>query len=137
MFGTIVCSAITISIVDDDPLVRGATADLLNSLGYTASAYESAEKFLDSGQARNTSCLITDLHLPGLSGIELQKQLRSDGHRTPVIFITAFPEARARECALADGALAFLAKPFEEPDLLSSLKVALATVDDNTIAQSS
>jgi FixJ family two-component response regulator len=59
MFGTIVCSAITISIVDDDPLVRGATADLLNSLGYTASAYESAEKFLDSGQARNTSCLIT------------------------------------------------------------------------------
>lgn len=116
-----------ISIVDDDPLVREATTDLVHSLGYKARAFESAEKFLDSGQVKNTSCLITDLQLPGLNGIDLQKQLRIDGHQTPVIFITAFPEARARESALAAGALAFLAKPFEEADLIGSLRVALAT----------
>ena len=85
-----------ISIVDDDPEVRDATTDLINSLGYEARAYELAEKFLDSGQVKNTSCLILDLQLPGLNGIDLQKQLRIDGHLTPVIFITAFPEARVR-----------------------------------------
>ena len=123
--GPKVNSAIMISIVDDDPLVREATTDLINSLGYAARAYESAEKFLDSGEVKNTSCLITDLQLPGLNGIELQKQLHVDGHRTPVIFITAFPEAKAREHALGAGAVAFLAKPFEEKALISSLQIAL------------
>ena len=114
-----------ISIVDDDPMVRESTVDLINSLGYSATAFESAEEFLDSGQVKNMTCLITDLQLPGLNGIELQEQLKADGHRAPVIFITAFPEASARARALAAGAVAFLTKPFEEGALIRSLETAL------------
>ena len=114
-----------ISIVDDDPTVREATVDLINSLGYEAFAFESAEQFLDSGQAKNTTCLITDLQLPGLSGVELQTQLQRDGYRTPIIFITGFPEAKAQTRALAAGAVAFLTKPFEETALIDSLRIAL------------
>jgi FixJ family two-component response regulator len=114
-----------ISIVDDDASVRDATVDLINSLGYTAAAFESAEKFLDSGQLKNTSCLITDQQLPGLSGTELQALLRVEGHRTPVIFITAFPRANDRERALGAGAIAYLVKPFEQAALVESLEVAL------------
>ena len=108
-------------------MVRDATADLINSLGYTALVFESAEQFLDSGQVTKTSCLITDLHLPGLSGLDLQKQLQSDGYMMPIIFITAFPEAQARARALAAGAVAFLAKPFEQVSLTDYLDVALSS----------
>src|SRR5262245_53345544 len=118
--------SILISIVDDDPVVRGATADLLNSLGYTALGFGSAEAFLDSGQIKSTGCLITDQQLPGLSGVELQAQLQADGYRTPVIFITAFPEPRIRKQALDAGAVAYLAKPFEQADLLRSLATAFS-----------
>jgi FixJ family two-component response regulator len=118
-------SFVMISIVDDDPLVRDATLDLVNSLGYAAVAFESAEKFLDSGQVKSTSCLITDQQLPGLTGIELQKLLQVEGYRTPVIFITAFPETRVRESALRAGAIAYLTKPFEQDALLNSLETAL------------
>jgi FixJ family two-component response regulator len=118
--------SILISIVDDDPVVRDATADLLNSLGYTALGFESAEKFLDSGHIKSTGCLITDQQLPGLSGIELQAQLHADGYRTPIIFITAFPEPNIRKQALDAGAVAFLAKPYEQADLLSSIKTAFS-----------
>jgi FixJ family two-component response regulator len=118
-------SVTTISVIDDDPMVRDATADLISSLGYTALSFESAEQFLDSGHAKNTSCLITDLQLPGLNGIELQHQLLADGYRMPVIFITGFPEAKARARALAAGATAFLAKPFEDSSLISYLESAL------------
>jgi FixJ family two-component response regulator len=114
-----------ISVVDDDPLVREATADLINSLGYTALVFGSAEQFLDSGEVKNTSCLITDLQLPGLDGIDLQQQLQVDGYCVPVIVITAYPEARAHARALAAGAIAFLAKPFEQAALVSSLNAAL------------
>lgn len=114
-----------ITIVDDDPLVRDATVDLISSLGYSAVAFDSAEKFLDSGYVANTSCLITDQQLPGLSGTELQKQLRNDGHRTPIIFITAFPEEKVRTLALNAGAVAYLTKPFEEADLIDSIRAAL------------
>ena len=118
--------SILISVVDDDPVVRDATADLLNSLGYTALGFESAEKFLDSGHIKSTGCLITDQQLPGLSGIELQAQLHADGYRTPIIFITAFPEPNIRKQALDAGAVAFLAKPYEQADLLSSIKTAFS-----------
>ena len=91
----------------------------------SATAFDSAEAFLDSGCVKSTSCLITDLQLPGLNGIELQAQLRLDGFRTPVIFITAFPEGRVRAQAMAAGAVAFLSKPFEETALISSLDAAL------------
>ena len=116
-----------ISIVDDDPLVREATVDLIQSLGYAAVAFESAEQFLDSGELTNTSCLITDQQLPGLSGIELQKLLRTEGYGTPVIFMTAFPEAKVRDRALSAGAIAYLAKPFEQRVLIVSLETALKT----------
>ena len=80
-------STIMISIVDDDPLVRESMVDLMNSLGYSAVAFESAEAFLDSGHRKSTSCLITDLQLPGLNGLELQEQVRADDRRTAVIII--------------------------------------------------
>jgi len=116
---------IIISVIDDDPLVRDSTVDPMNSIGYEAIGFESAEKFLDSDQLKNTSCLITDLQLPGLNGIQLQEQLQRSGHRTPVIFMTAFPQAALRARALAAGAVAFLSKPFKESALLSSLDDAL------------
>jgi FixJ family two-component response regulator len=118
-----------ISIIDDDPLVRAATVDLVNSLGYSARGFESAENFLDSGQAKYALCLITDLQLPGLNGIELQTQLRAEGYLTPVIFITGFPEAKARARALGAGAVAFLVKPLEETTLKTSLALALSRSD--------
>src|SRR5262245_31918142 len=118
--------SILISIVDDDPVVRDATADLLNSLGYTALSFESAEEFLDSGQIKSTGCLITDQQLPGLTGTELQAQLQAEGYQTPIIFITAFPEPNIRKQALDAGAIAFLAKPFEQTDLLKSIETAFS-----------
>ncbi len=114
-----------ISIVDDDPLVRDATVDLLSSLGYPALAFETAEEFLNSGQVETTLCLITDQQLPGLDGLGLQNQLTADGSHVPVIFITAFPEANVRERAMKAGATAFLAKPFHEGDLLRAIQIAL------------
>ena len=114
-----------ISIVDDDPLVRGAIVDLLNSLGYPALAFETAEEFLNSGQVETTLCLITDQQLPGLDGLGLQNKLASDGSHVEVIFITAFPDAHIRARAMKAGATAFLAKPFEEADLVQAIKIAL------------
>jgi len=119
--------SILICIVDDDAVVRDATADLLNSLGYTALGFVSAEQFLDSDHIRSTGCLITDQQLPGLSGTELQAQLQADGYRTPVIFITGFPEPQIRKKALDAGAVAFLAKPFEQADLMRSVEAALGS----------
>jgi len=114
-----------ISIVDDDPLVRDATVDLLSSLGYPALAFGSAEEFLTSGQVETTLCLITDQHLPGLDGLGLQNQLIADGSHVVVIFITAFPDANIRERAMKAGATAFLPKPFEETDLVRAIQTAL------------
>jgi FixJ family two-component response regulator len=114
-----------ISIVDDDALVREATADLLTSLGYQASTFASAEQFLASDRVSKTACLITDLQMPGLNGLDLQHQLLAAGHRTPIIFITAFPKESARSCALDAGAVAFLSKPFEEESLIKSIEIAL------------
>ena len=120
-----ICSIV--SVVDDDPMVRDSTVDLLNSCGYTALGFETAERFLDSGEVRNTCCLITDQNLPGLSGTELQKFLRAEGYWTPVIFITGYPGPTIRERALAAGAIAYLTKPFEETVLMDCLQSALST----------
>jgi len=119
-----ICSIV--SVVDDDPLVRDATVDLLNSLGFTALGFESAEHFVDSDEVKNTCCLITDQNLPGLSGTELQNYLRGEGYRTPVIFITGYPEQTVRMRALRNGAIAFLTKPFEETVLVNCLRTAIA-----------
>ena len=114
-----------ISIIDDDLLVRESTADLISSLGHEALIFGSAEQFLASGCLKDTACIITDLHMPGLNGLDLQSRLLAEGHRTPIIFITAYPKEAARSRALTAGAVAFLSKPFEESALISSLETAL------------
>src|SRR2546430_6875079 len=101
-----------ISIVDDDVTVREATADLVGALGYQTRTFASGEAFLESGQLEHSSCLITDIQMPGLSGLELQSHLLADGCQIPIIFITAYPTASARQRAMNAGAVAFLSKPF-------------------------
>ena len=115
-----------ISIVDDDESSRRAIANFINSLGYAAVAFGSAEDFLKSGRLDSTACLISDVQMPGMSGIELQDRLLARGYRLPIIFITAYPEASARERALASGASGFLTKPFNEEKLISHLDDVLA-----------
>ncbi len=114
-----------IAIVDDDDSVRDATRRLVRSLGYSAVAFASAEEFLQSGQVRDTSCLITDVEMPGMNGVELQDRLIADDSHTPVIFITAFPTEKLRARALKGGALGFLSKPFDVEHLLACLHSAL------------
>jgi len=102
-----------VSIIDDDESVREALEDLVSSLGFEARVFGSAEDFLNSSDYGHTSCVITDMQMPGMSGQELQHRLRADGWDVPMIFITAFPEARVRDNVMAKGALAFLEKPFD------------------------
>jgi FixJ family two-component response regulator len=102
-----------ISIVDDDSFVRQATQSLLRSVGYGAVTFASAEEFLQSDEIAATSCLITDVHMPGLSGVELQSLLLAQGYHMPMIFVTAFVEEKTRARALKAGAMAFLIKPFD------------------------
>jgi FixJ family two-component response regulator len=114
-----------ISIVDDDLSVREATASLLEAHGYVTAAFGSAEEFLGSELIDATSCLVTDLRMTGLSGIELQRRLHEAGHRIPTIIMTAYPDEHMRTAALQGGALGYLAKPVNEDCLISSLEGAL------------
>src|SRR5882757_4109661 len=98
-------SASLISIIDDDASMREATKGLVRSLGYRAVAFVSADEFLQSGSVDETSCLITDVQMPGLSGVELQRRLIAQGNFVPTIFITAFPEENTRRTALEAGAV--------------------------------
>jgi FixJ family two-component response regulator len=116
-----------IAIVDDDESFLQATISFVRSLGYSAAAFPSADAFLNSNAVENTDCLITDLQMPGMSGIELQNYLLAQGNRVPVIFVTAFPETDARGDALRAGAVGFLGKPFGDENLISCLNKALAT----------
>lgn len=116
-----------IAIVDDDESFLQATMSFVRSLGYSAAAFPSADAFLNSNAVENTDCLITDLQMPGMSGIELQNYLLAQGHRLPVIFVTAVPETEARGDALRAGAVGFLDKPFGDENLISCLNKALAT----------
>jgi FixJ family two-component response regulator len=115
-----------ISVVDDDPSVRSATIDLLDSAGLTCRAFASAEAYLASGSAERTSCLILDVSMPGMTGIELQQKLLQSGHSIPVIFITAFPKERVRAEAAGLGAICCLLKPYTEHELLFCIRTALA-----------
>src|SRR5262245_48426062 len=115
-----------ISIIDDDRAVREATKGLVRSLGYNASAFASAEEFLGSERLNDTSCLITDLQMPGLSGIELQDRLIAGGHRMPIIFITAYPEESIRVRAMKAGAVCFMSKPYSDASLVGCIEKALA-----------
>ena len=114
-----------IAIVDDDESFRHATTSLIRSLGYFATAFPSADTFVNSNAVENTDCLITDVQMPGMSGIELQSHLITQGYRVPIIFVTAFPETEARGRALRAGAIGFLGKPFGDENLISCLNKAL------------
>jgi FixJ family two-component response regulator len=114
-----------ISIIDDDPSVREATDGLVRSLGYRAATFASADDYLQSDRVSDTSCVIADIQMPGLSGVELQSLLVARGNRTPMIFVTAFPEERIRKKVLEAGAIGFLSKPFDEERLIEHLQTAL------------
>lgn len=114
-----------VMIVDDDESIRRAARRLIKSYGFPVETFASAEDFLSSGRLHETACLVLDVQMPGLNGLELQSRLITDGHQVPIIFITAFNDENARAQALKAGALGYLVKPFEEADLLTAINVAL------------
>ena len=116
-----------VAIVDDDDSVRGALQGLMKEVGFPARAFASAEEFLESGQQQQTACLIADIRMPGMSGLELQAQLNADRCRIPTIFITAHGDAKMRIQALREGAVEFLSKPFDDEALLESVRAALGS----------
>jgi FixJ family two-component response regulator len=114
-----------VAIVDDDELMRSALQGMLKSVGLPSKAFASAEDFLKSGQQHEISCLIADIRMPGMSGLELQAQLNAEHCRIPTIFITAHGDTKMRMQALRGGAVEFLAKPFDDEVLLESVRAAL------------
>jgi len=114
-----------VAIVDDDELMRSALQGLLKSAGLPAQAFASAEEFLKSGVQHETACLIADIRMPGMSGLDLQAKLNADHCRIPTIFITAHGDAQMRMQALRAGAAEFLAKPFDDEVLLDNVRAAL------------
>jgi FixJ family two-component response regulator len=121
-----------ISVVDDDESIRRTTTFLIESFGFRAAAFESAEKFLKSGQLQDTSCLIVDVQMPGMSGLELQTELASAGYDIPIIFITAYENKASRQQAMHAGAVAFLGKPFSDEQLLQTVRSALGHDNGDT-----
>jgi FixJ family two-component response regulator len=114
-----------VAIVDDDDLMRSALEGLLKSVGLPAQAFASAEEFLKSGQQRQAGCLISDIRMPGMSGLELQAHLNAERCKIPIIFITAHGDEKMRMQALRAGAVEFMAKPFDDEALLESVRAAL------------
>ena len=114
-----------VSIIDDDASVRAGMEALVSSIGFTACVFDSAEEFLRSSRIEDTSCLITDVQMPVMNGLELQRRLITQGRRIPIIFIKAFSEQSGRERALAGGALAYLEKPFAGETMTSLLRKAM------------
>ena len=114
-----------IAIVDDDESVRKATKSLVRSLGYEAATFCSAEEFLGSSQLKTAACLITDVRMPGMSGVELQDRLIADGCSLPTVFISAFSDERVQRKVLENGAIGYLRKPFEEDRLIACIDMAL------------
>src|SRR6478752_722652 len=114
-----------IAIVDDDMPVRSALQDLIESEGLSALCFGSAEEFLDSGAQHKVACLIADIRMPGLSGLELQARLNAERCRVPIIFITAHGDEKMRMQALRAGAVEFMAKPFDDEALVESVRAAL------------
>ncbi len=117
--------SVLVAIIDDDELMRGALRGLLREAGLPARAFASAEEFLRSGAQHLSSCLIVDVRMPGMSGIDLQARLNAEQIRIPIIFITAHGDERLRMQALRAGAADFLAKPFDDEVLLRSVRAAL------------
>ena len=119
------CTLSIISVVDDDDSVRESLQCLIRSFGFTVEAFASAEEFLASDRLRDARCLILDVRMPGMNGIELQRRLAASHREIPVIFITAHGDEAARSQALRDGAVGYLLKPFTEEALLSAIHAAL------------
>ena len=117
-----------VAVVDDDQSVRDATECFLRSTGYPAEGFASAEAFLSCSHHLEFSCLVLDIGLPGISGLDLQQHLLTQGSRVPVIFVTAAtdPQGQSQRQALQSGAIAFLPKPFDELALLSAMRAAVA-----------
>jgi FixJ family two-component response regulator len=121
---------IAISIVDDDESVREGLVSLMQSHGYAAEAFDSASAFLNADRGRSTDCLIADMHMPGMTGLELVDRLAASGQSVPTILITARHDERVRERALKAGVHCYLPKPFKEESLLRCIHAALAARDD-------
>ena len=120
-----------ISIIDDDPSVRAATHRLVRSLGFTARTFESAADFLQSPHLNDTACVIADVQMPGMSGVELQSVLIAQGSFVPMIFITAYPEDSIRSRAMKAGAICFLSEPFDGLRMIECIRTALKRHDDD------
>jgi FixJ family two-component response regulator len=114
-----------ISIIDDDASVRAATNNLLSSRGYIVHTFASAGDFLQSDRLQDSSCVVADVQMPAMSGLDLLTHIRTLGNKTPFIFITAFPDESVRARALKAGAIGFLAKPFAGPRLIDCIETAL------------
>lgn len=114
-----------VAIIDDDASVRESLPDLLGEFGFSSTVFSSAEEFLASEAVDQMNCLVADIAMPGMTGLDLQKELRIRGHKVPVIFITAQKEEAVRRRALDGGAMGFLVKPFSDTALLEALNAAL------------
>jgi len=114
-----------ISIVDDDDSLRNSLDNLIRSVGFHAIGFSSAEAFLSSNQAHDTACLILDMRLPGMNGLELQRQIVAANWRIPIIFITSHADGDAEARALEAGAVDYLYKPFREKQLLNAIDAAM------------
>jgi FixJ family two-component response regulator len=115
-----------ISVVDDDESIRTTTTRLIESFGFRAAAFESADSFLRSGQLHDTACLIVDVQMPGMNGLQLQSRLAAEGCGIPIIFITAYDDKESRGRAMQAGAVAFIGKPFNDEQLLQTIRSALS-----------
>lgn len=115
-----------ISIVDDDDSLRRSLGNLLRSLGFRVQEFASAQAFIGAQNARETACLILDVRMPGMTGLDLQRHIAASGWRVPIVFITSHADDDARTRALAAGAVAFLSKPFREKEILDAINAALS-----------
>ena len=118
-----------ISIVDDDESIRDSTRQLLRLAGYQVATFDSAESFLDADAVDKAECIILDVRMPGMDGLELQRRLNTSGAEVPIVFVTAYDDASSRRQAIEAGAVDFLSKPFETNTLLSTVEIALTRHD--------
>jgi len=121
-----------VAVVDDDESIRRTTTFLIESFGFRAAAFESAESFLKSDQLHETSCLILDVRMPGMNGFKLQRELAAAGYGIPIVFITCYEDPESRGQAMRAGAVAFLNKPFKDEQLLQTVRSALRIDDGGT-----